>query len=889
MILTGSKTARERDNRMKDYYNNLRKKIKLSVNYEQAVNSNIDRVNAGVQEPPPLEQNKDLEMNDAALQKQKAFEKIKTILKKQDEAIRFIDKLEESEIVPFNNYFSRFVPTTEGLNVNDADFLIKLWDSFKKKVILSDKDLPILGTELEVYKNNLQAKADSILEYALELGLDGRRVGIALNEMVNNNDVSAMDKFYFNLLSKGPQVATQILQREIGQEQGQKEEETIPILSETVYPQEYVDNVEKRLQQLNEKRDKILEGLRQIEDNAEFTHPAQTRGQPFTSRKLSPGDKKKYLGEYKTNLRIVTNEINKVRASIGMDPIETPEDIGIEEKEEREIVPRSGSFNFNQLDEQDLDLLIKLSKANNNSIKDYILGLHPDGKFTLNGVTYNMKRNPPAVSKQLEYILKPFYERYTNDVTIPPKVLFEELKRSKEYNDFIEREMEQQIGERDKELKRIAKEKKEEDEKRQIEIERDREKSIKSLEARAENLVSEAASLAYVSKKTKSERIKVIQDLVENIAKSAGVEDDLKIDGNFVAQALEDGITNNSTAYKITNEVFDGVFGNFLGDIDEDIKKVKDEGKRTEDEDEKETLKKELTNLRNIRKNIKSGFSVLNSAIEGFVEASKSLKRDIEKNIIPKLNLYKSDYEGIRSVLNSVFEVELNDFDDSVNNMFIKYTEGEQKKKAKPKAKQKTTPKASTPKADTPKASTPRAELEEKEIPNAPPSGSGRGTKTPPGFKFGKYFIAKRALGAGMLDMRSKCNRTSTRLRRTPISSRLEKALMYIIKNNDVDVDLFEALNPEEKKLFLYAVEIAEVDLDSIKFDIFKKLNSSDIYKETDDLIDRYHVLVGQLGAGNNAPEIIRELRGILFSLLQKRKIDKSYANDLLTMLNTIS
>jgi hypothetical protein len=154
---------------------------------------------------------------------------------------------------------------------------------------------------------------------------------------------------------------------------------------------------------------------------------------------------------------------------------------------------------------------------------------------------------------------------------------------------------------------------------------------------------------------------------------------------------------------------------------------------------------------------------------------------------------------------------------------------------------------------------------------------------------FGKYDISMKALGSGVLDIRTACNRTSAKLPRTPVSSRLEKMIKYVIKNNDIDLDLFENLTDDEKKLFIYAIDISDVELNSMPFEAFKKFKASDLQKELDELIDRYHLLTGQLGAGNNAPEILRELKGIIFKLLEKKKIDRVYANELLLMINTVN
>lgn len=992
----------------------------MNSDYEEAVNANVNRAISGITNPPPPEENLDAELNNLNSQKQKAFESIKTILSKHDESVKFLNKLDDSEILPFNSYFTKFKSDTVGLNVKDADFLIGLWDKFKKKIILNDKETPILGTDLENYKRELQTKADDIVEYAAELGLNANRVKEVLDRMVNESDSAAVDKFYYNLLTKGIPAAKMILAEDF---KAEAPSVPAPILTEEVLPEAARIDYEKKLKKLYDGRLKTanaLQGLLVRDINYE---PVIKLGvKDITIRKLNPAinsDKNIIINHLPPTVRIMkeqNKQMNNYLRLLGSDN-RVPADeylrdfkvdeqtrqllpnldlsVPVEVEEIKEVIPveveknillkpESIKFDFNLISDDEFNSLIEVMDADGKKVYNEIIRRHPDGKFELNRVKYNMNRNPPLLEKQKEYILKPFYDKY--GINISPVELFRKLKESDRY---IEYEREKQSELEQKEVRQtlmseIIKKKEELDTKKMNKAEK--KEYLDELKKNSELIANEAYTLSQnIENRTLKPIINNIKDKVYEVAKETGF-DDFKLSNEQIFDAIkgninesvinlmrlivepiepdldridtvegiqkkllvqrdnlinnleyakgrnaskmrnqlseinaeiatnEDFLNKNYKLYEKVNmlqnnlkpfsELLREIYAVKIDDLSRDRKELEINMKPLEDRYEQISNKLHDEGI---------DIPILTEAMKKIEIANRGPKEKIkkQKNIInvPKQKAIKYNIppkpmnKAQRRILDEIEEEEkLLNYDGNYQDVDEKGVPFERDYDRRGRygsnkvefrnyipyiAKQKVGKKKAK-EVITIKPKSQEQYVDENFRGGELVKQNKRRDKLSK-IKFGKYSISEKALGSGILDIRTGCNRTSSKLGRTPISSKLEKSISYVIKNNDIDIDLFEDLSPEEKKLFLYAIEISEVKLNSIPFDVFKKFNSTDMNKELDNLIDRYHILVGELGAGNNAPEILRELRGILFKLLEKKKVDKVYANELLLMINSVA
>ena len=79
-------------------------------------------------------------------------------------------------------------------------------------------------------------------------------------------------------------------------------------------------------------------------------------------------------------------------------------------------------------------------------------------------------------------------------------------------------------------------------------------------------------------------------------------------------------------------------------------------------------------------------------------------------------------------------------------------------------------------------------------------------------------------------------------------------------------------MDDEEKKIFDDLLTLSKLDSsDSLKLYNHKKYNSDEIDRD----VKRFNILRGELVCGNDSPEIIKELKALLFKLLNERLISQ--------------
>jgi hypothetical protein len=153
---------------------------------------------------------------------------------------------------------------------------------------------------------------------------------------------------------------------------------------------------------------------------------------------------------------------------------------------------------------------------------------------------------------------------------------------------------------------------------------------------------------------------------------------------------------------------------------------------------------------------------------------------------------------------------------------------------------------------------------------------------------FGKYYISENALKQGYLLLRH-VSGPPTAFTKSPIliSSKLQQILKNIIyacnkhagprinsqyRRLQFNEAKYQELSDDEKRLFDDLLTFSKLDRQNgVEFYKHKKYNDADNEKD----IERYKVLTGQIGAGNNNADIVKELKSLLFKMASNGTINK--------------
>ena len=137
---------------------------------------------------------------------------------------------------------------------------------------------------------------------------------------------------------------------------------------------------------------------------------------------------------------------------------------------------------------------------------------------------------------------------------------------------------------------------------------------------------------------------------------------------------------------------------------------------------------------------------------------------------------------------------------------------------------------------------------------------------------FGKYAIQKYKLNDGILMLRSKSNNSIPTLPPQKISPAIVSVLKQVIVGGIPSFETISNLDESDKALLHKIVKLSHIELSVPTPNLSKQ--------EQDD--HRFQLLRGQLVAGNNSKELIKELKGLLLKFLSAGTIPKAQANAVL-------
>jgi hypothetical protein len=144
---------------------------------------------------------------------------------------------------------------------------------------------------------------------------------------------------------------------------------------------------------------------------------------------------------------------------------------------------------------------------------------------------------------------------------------------------------------------------------------------------------------------------------------------------------------------------------------------------------------------------------------------------------------------------------------------------------------------------------------------------------------FGNYKLSLNALKKGFLHLRYPSGVSISHFPKRLITSKLRKIINDIMYEKSFNEDDYQELDEEEKQLFDNLLVACKADKkDCVLLYKHKKYND----KQRDEDINRFNLLRGQLIAGNDNELIIKELKGLMFKLMNEKVISRADYNKIM-------
>jgi hypothetical protein len=140
------------------------------------------------------------------------------------------------------------------------------------------------------------------------------------------------------------------------------------------------------------------------------------------------------------------------------------------------------------------------------------------------------------------------------------------------------------------------------------------------------------------------------------------------------------------------------------------------------------------------------------------------------------------------------------------------------------------------------------------------------------GVGFGKYFINEDKLKDDVVSIRSKNGRNHPNMPTKRVSKGLGKVLRHIAGGANPSYDDLHRLSDEDRTHLSDLVRTCKVDV------------SVPEGSDKDDL-HQFDILQGELGAGNDSPELVKKLKGVIMRLMNKGRLPKGQGREILTDL----
>ena len=142
---------------------------------------------------------------------------------------------------------------------------------------------------------------------------------------------------------------------------------------------------------------------------------------------------------------------------------------------------------------------------------------------------------------------------------------------------------------------------------------------------------------------------------------------------------------------------------------------------------------------------------------------------------------------------------------------------------------------------------------------------------------FGKHRLNLKKLKSGRLQLRSKTDNVIANIKSKMLTKNMKIIIDKFISEQPIEFEDIERLDDDEKD---YLSEIAQ------KCDIDDRLRipSPKLTKVQSD-INKFNILRGEIIAGNDSKELIKNFKILLLKLMNSKHISKSEGNNIMVMM----
>jgi hypothetical protein len=146
--------------------------------------------------------------------------------------------------------------------------------------------------------------------------------------------------------------------------------------------------------------------------------------------------------------------------------------------------------------------------------------------------------------------------------------------------------------------------------------------------------------------------------------------------------------------------------------------------------------------------------------------------------------------------------------------------------------------------------------------------------KVPSYIEFGKHVLHQHNLQGGILQIRRRSGTIINDLPRQAVGGKLKKVLITLTGTGSPSFEDINELNDSEKNLLNKIVKTCKIDQRLL-------VPTPNKNKEEQDF-NRLQILSGEITAGNNNPQIVKELKTILLRLKNVGRIPKKHAHEIM-------
>jgi hypothetical protein len=146
---------------------------------------------------------------------------------------------------------------------------------------------------------------------------------------------------------------------------------------------------------------------------------------------------------------------------------------------------------------------------------------------------------------------------------------------------------------------------------------------------------------------------------------------------------------------------------------------------------------------------------------------------------------------------------------------------------------------------------------------------------------FGKYLLHVPSLKRGILNLKFPSFASIPTLKQTPLSRDLLELISDLIETNELNKRLYSRMSQEDQDYFYTIAQKAEIDQT-----LGMGIRVNETHRKE---MERFTLLRGQIIAGNNNPEVLREMKQYIVKFMRDGTMNKHQGTDLLFEISCLS